>query len=106
MPTATFTKTAKIPVEIGNALTINLETNVWSLDIKVFENAGFKAKELFRGVELTAQGAAFKTNLQNLIDDYLVSAVNAATGMTITRTELRTAGLGYKIDAEAPVVVE
>lgn len=101
MAQGTFTENAvAIPVEFGGVLHIGLETNDWSVEIKVFNNGQYDTVTLNRTAALAALGDGAKTAFQNIIDDFLTAVTQQRTGVgTITRAKLRTAGIGYKVDA-------
>jgi len=104
MPEATFTKdSVPIPVDRAGIITIDLDTNMWSINLKIFRNNQYQTVTLSRTAALSALGDQQKLLVQNVMDDFIATAVSQATGVAVTRPEIRTSALAYKVNAAPPV---
>jgi hypothetical protein len=102
MPEATFTKSVPIPVDRAGIITIDLDTNMWSINLKIFRNNQDDTVTLSRTTALAALGDTQKAFFQTVIDTFQAAAVSEATGVTVTLNEIRASALAYKVDAAPP----
>jgi len=104
MAEATFTKNAvPISVERAGIMSIDLDTNNWSVNLKVFKNNQYDMVTLNRTDALALLGESQKAFFQTVIDTFQAAAVSFATGVTVTLNEIRASDLAYKVDAAPPV---